>query len=167
MTDATPTPLVRLARLWWLLVSAIWVVGFALLLRWSPTDEVVYRVPIDQTPLAGVPDPAAATAVAAEPQMPFLTEADDGQSDPRRAEVRAQMAGESHLALHRPNCWSDPYSAPDASGSEMQWHCATPTSWARLVLTNILVLASFPILLPMIIMATLRIVRRISPIEES
>jgi hypothetical protein len=161
MTDATPTPLVRLARLWWLLVSAIWIVGFALLLRWSPADEIVYRVPIDQAPMADPPAPA--TAVPVEPQMPFLTGGDNGQPDARRAEVRAQMAGESHLAVSRPNCWSSPYSAPDAAGTEMQWRCATPISWSRMILTNLLVLASFPILLPMIILGTLRVVRRISP----
>lgn len=159
MTEAkrAPSPFTRLARWWWLLVSAIWIVGFALLLDWSPIDEIVYRQPIVQAPS---PDISAATEGG--PQMPFLTEADDGPSDARRAEVRAQMQGEAWLGTHQPNCWGDLYSAPDAKGGEMQWRCETRSSWVRMIITNVLVLASFPILLPLAIMGMLRLGRRVT-----
>lgn len=160
MTEAKrmSTPLARLARWWWLLASAIWIAGFAMLLEWSPVDEVVYRQPIVQAPL-----PDAATGVQTDPQMPFLTDeagTEDAPSDARRAEVRAQLQGEAHLNMNQPNCWGDLYSAPNATGTEMQWRCETRSSWARMIVTNVLVLASFPILLPLGIMGVLRVLRR-------
>ena len=149
----------RLARWWWLLVSAIWIVGFALLLNWSPVDEIVFRQPIVQAPL-----PDASAAAMAGPQMPYLSDGEaDSQSDARRAEARAQMQGEAQLGTNPPNCWGDLYSAPDATGSEMQWRCETRSSWARMIVTNILVLASFPIFLPLAIAGALRLTRRMTP----
>jgi hypothetical protein len=156
MTKAKPAPLTRLARWWWLLVSAMWIVGFAFVLKWSPAEEVVYRQPIEQVAL---PDASAQTIVA-DPQMPYLAGDQDGAPDQRRAEVRAQMIGDNHLGAERPDCWSDIYSAPNANGTEMQWRCETRSSWARMIVTNLLVLASFPFLLPLGIMGALRIVRR-------
>jgi len=162
MTEAkrAPTPVIRLARWWWLLVSAIWIAGFAMLLDWSPVDEVVYRRPIVQAPSSESP---AAGAQDMGPQMPFLTnDTGDAPSDARRAEVRAQMQGEAWLGTHPPNCWGDLYSAPDATGSEMQWRCETRSSWARMIITNLLVLASFPVLLPLAITGVLRLGRRMT-----
>lgn len=158
MTEATRTPIARLARWWWLLVSAMWIVGFSVLLNWTPGDEVVYRVPIAPSPL---PDATAAT-LANDPQMPFLAGEDASSDNARRAEVRAQIAGEAHLGVARPDCWGDLYSAPDARGTEMQWRCETRASWARMIVVNLLVLASFPILLPLAITAALRIGRKIA-----
>ena len=63
---------------------------------------------------------------------------------------------------HPPNCWGDLYSAPDATGSEMQWRCETRSSWARMIITNLLVLASFPVLLPLAITGVLRLGRRMT-----